>query len=225
MRTPPGRPAARTPNRERDDRDRGPRAARNPEGGRNGDRGRELHLPPTLRLFVAISAPDDIVRRLRRALAERRDLLERFPASLHLTLRFLGDMPESSLPLIGDALASAGGPPDPELRLGPLGVFRRKDAATLWAGLDPSPELLGLKARVDSALATLPLPPPQGESPGRFTPHLTIARLKARGPQPPADPGSIRPGGTFRAGSFGLFSSVLRPEGARHTLLRAYPLA
>lgn len=173
---------------------------------------------------MAIPFPEDALPSLRRALSDREDLLERIPKSLHLTLRFLGNVPEGLVTAVADALAGASGPPSFELRLGPLGVFKRRGGTVLWAGIAPSGELAELKNKLDRALAPLPLAS-AAKRPGAFAPHVTLARLKPKGPPPPANPGGRKPEWAFTPGSFGLFSSLLRPEGALHSLLREYPLS
>ncbi|MDR3153128.1 MAG: RNA 2',3'-cyclic phosphodiesterase [Deltaproteobacteria bacterium] len=186
-----------------------PRSEKPPEGEK----------PPSLRLFTAIAVPCAVSAGIRAVLAGYGELLGRLPETLHLTLRFLGEVPEPLVQELSQALRKAAGPPPPEIRLGPLGVFRRRGRSLLWAGLEPSGALSALKGKIDRALAGLPLPPP-----GKFTPHLTLARLKPGGPRPPEHPEALRPGGSFTAESFGLYSSLLRPEGALHSLLHEYPL-
>ncbi|MDR1036488.1 MAG: 2'-5' RNA ligase family protein, partial [Deltaproteobacteria bacterium] len=107
----------------------------------------------SLRLFTAIPVPEAAFREIRKALSGRGDILERLPSRLHVTLRFMGNVPASLLPEVREALLTASGPPPFSLELGPLGVFRRREDTVLWAGLKPSEELSALKARVDAALA------------------------------------------------------------------------
>ncbi|MCC8193590.1 MAG: RNA 2',3'-cyclic phosphodiesterase, partial [Deltaproteobacteria bacterium] len=104
-----------------------------------------------------------------------------------------------------------------------FGMFARKQGTVVWAGVAPSPALLHLKEAVDAALAGAGLPP----STGRFTPHLTLARLKT-GPSSALcaflKGHAATPAGTFPVTAFSLFRSVLDPGGAVHTLEEDYPL-
>jgi 2'-5' RNA ligase len=177
---------------------------------------------PGPRLFVAVDVPDATARDIRDALAGSGFNCRRFPERLHLTLSFLGNVPGDLLPGLCDALAGAATEPAFELRLGALGTFRRGTGTVLWAGLEPSGGLSSLKFKVDRAMAPLGLAPKDG--PGVFTPHLTLARLKPRDPQPPRGISLVRPGGSFTVEAFGLFSSELRPDGAVHKLVKGYRL-
>ncbi|MDR1039220.1 MAG: RNA 2',3'-cyclic phosphodiesterase [Deltaproteobacteria bacterium] len=175
-----------------------------------------------LRLFVAIPVPESVSLLIRQAVAGPEELLARFPKTLHVTLSFLGNVSREMASKVEDALGGFTFPAF-ELRLGPLGAFSQKRGTILWAGFAPSPELSLLKARVDRALAPLPLGF-QSER-GPFKPHVTLARLKPGGVKAPADPRTILPAGAFAPDFFGLYSSRLDPTGAVHTLQRMFPFS
>jgi 2'-5' RNA ligase len=140
----------------------------------------------------------------------------------HLTLRFIGEVEQGTFYEIGSALAEVSHPPI-ELRLKGLGQFPPRGAPqTLWAGLE-EPEALGpLKRRVERALESVGLAAERR----KFTPHVTLGRFRA----PPAEGrfGSWLAGrslfrsSAFPVSAFGLYSSVLRPEGAVHALEAEY---
>jgi 2'-5' RNA ligase len=190
----------------------------------------------SLRLFVAVAAPpsvSEIIREVlpaydgksRRRKFTGRDLASRVKDSLHITLAFLGDVPEERLLLVQDALEAAKGPPSFKLGLAPLGCFRRGTSYVLWAGLEPSDHLTGLKSRVDMALAGVLPPRPDAGRP--FAPHMTLARLNPMSltqPRPPKHPEKLVPKGYFLVQEFGLYRSDFFTGGNRHTLLRSYPL-
>ena len=102
----------------------------------------------------------------------------------HLTLAFLGDVPEADALVAADALeAACAGVPRIPLRAAGLGTFGRKDDATLWLGIARSPELERLAARLREELAAREL-----SFDGKpFKPHVTLARRARipRGDLPP----------------------------------------
>ena len=108
------------------------------------------------------------------------------------------------------------------MRVRGVGMFVGKQRVTLWAGLEPSPDLLALKQRIDGALN---LHAGLAPDKGRFTPHITLRRIKS--PVPDAVRRFVKTRaatalGGFSVRSFALFRSELRPEGAIHTLEERY---
>ncbi|WP_428565521.1 MAG: RNA 2',3'-cyclic phosphodiesterase [Solidesulfovibrio sp. DCME] len=147
--------------------------------------------------------------------------------AVHLTLRFLGDVPTGGpggLPAITAALAAipfaAFG-----LRFGGGGFF--PDMArprVAWAGLAVgAPECLALAAAVDTALVPLGLPPEARP----YRPHLTLARLRepGRGGDWAGALGRLAAAAwpDLRVTACTLWRSVLSPTGARHEVLAVFP--
>lgn len=137
----------------------------------------------TMRSFVAISLPETARRALRRA----QDKLKRSPGSqacrwvqpecIHLTLKFLGDIPADDPPLIVAALERQSGPQAPfELTLTGLGCFPNPQRPrVVWIGIGGDVALLSqLQRSVEQALNELGYPP-EGRP---FSPHLTLARVR-----------------------------------------------
>ncbi|CAK7044066.1 MAG: RNA 2',3'-cyclic phosphodiesterase [Desulfovibrio sp.] len=145
------------------------------------------------------------------------------PENLHLTLRFIGEVSLIQAEKIRVALEDVQAKSF-SLHLWELGFFDRRAQAILWAGLDESQDLLLLKSRVDTALAAhANLQIPQG----RFSPHITLGRMKN------ADRKALREftaqhsnalKSEFPVTGFTLFSSVLAPDGAKHTIEARYSL-
>lgn len=131
------------------------------------------------------------------------------PANWHLTLRFLGNVPESRCAEVAGALGAVAFAPVP-LALGRIGTFpARGEPRVLWLGLARgTAECARLAEAVDAALA--PLGFPREARP--FVPHLTLARVREI--RRPAGTANARHEGT-RAGT----GTVMRGEW-RH-LLRA----
>ena len=177
----------------------------------------------TQRLFVALELPENILARLDALKPEFPGIPWAPRKNLHLTLRFIGSVPEEDLPGIKAALrrVRAG---RFILRAKGLGLFAQSRQTVLWAGLEPSPDLLALKLRVDAALEDgAGLVP----APGRFAPHITLSRIRKNRPAALRQfvSGHAETGlGEFCVTSFALFRSELTPGGAIHSLEEAYPL-
>ena len=131
-----------------------------------------------MRLFIAIDLPEDI----RSALAElERDLKPisdsvRWvaPDSVHLTLKFIGETPESRVEEIDAALAALSWKPFMVLVRG-IGFFPgKRSPRVLWAGLDAS-TMDGLAQQIDTRMERLGF---EKEKRAFRPPHLTLARSR-----------------------------------------------
>jgi 2'-5' RNA ligase len=165
-----------------------------------------------VRLFVA-AWPDAATRdRLAvLALGRAKNLRLVGPTRWHVTLRFLGDVPDERLAPLDDALvASATAQKSPVVcRLGPAtGWFTGVRVLQIpAAGLDALAEAV--------RVATVPVvpPPPRGDPP--FNGHLTLARAKGRlGAAAQADLAGIPFEATFPVEHVDLVAS--RPSPAGH---------
>ena len=134
----------------------------------------------TVRTFVAILPSAQLHRACADVAAAGRGLPVRWvrPESVHLTLKFLGDVGMNGVPAIHQALrqAAAGLPPFSVAARG-LGCFPNATRPrVLWMGLDDAQgKLLELHHRIEPTLAALGIP--LEERP--FRPHLTLARARA----------------------------------------------
>jgi 2'-5' RNA ligase len=175
------------------------------------------------RLFVAVTLPDSVRQLLIEQQTELSGMRWASPDNLHLTLRFIGEMPQAKVPVIKAGLRTVSGNAF-SLQVKGLGYFDKRPQAVLWAGIEESAPLAALKKQVDYALALhagLKVPD------GRFSPHITLGRAKQ------ADRAALKTftakygdvaTAAFRVESFTLFSSVLAPGGAVHTVEELYPL-
>ncbi|MCY4640850.1 MAG: RNA 2',3'-cyclic phosphodiesterase [Chloroflexi bacterium] len=136
-----------------------------------------------MRLFVMIDVPDAWRSAAR---AAQRALIERVPpetlrpvarAQLHLTLRFLGEVDEGSVPALRHHLSSVA-PVDLTLELGRAGSFggpRRTRVA--WLAVESANGGLdALAERIEGAVVSAGAPPRRE----RFHAHLTLARVARR---------------------------------------------
>jgi 2'-5' RNA ligase len=138
-------------------------------------------MPKSVRTFIACELP----RSVRSAIADYVQALRVLPGrvswvkpeNIHLTLKFLGDVPEKNLDEIAAALreASQGFHPMQTTAKG-CGVFpNARHPRVLWVGLeDESGILQKLAAEIDQRLRQLGFP----KEDRRFSPHLTIGRVR-----------------------------------------------
>ena len=138
--------------------------------------------PEQIRAFVAIELPEEA----RRGLASLRRELERKehgfvkwvdPQGIHLTLKFLGNIPSKRIPEITQALEKVAGATAPfHLEISGLGAFpNSKQVRVFWVGIAGEVEKLSrFQQSIESALAALGFA--KEERP--FVPHLTVARVR-----------------------------------------------
>jgi 2'-5' RNA ligase len=140
-----------------------------------------------VRLFVALELPDawrDVAIELRATLdgvldaESARALRWVQPDLLHLTLRFLGEFPETNLDRLRAALDRHVPPAGLDLSLAGAGRFgtpRRMQA--VWLGVDGDRGgLEALAARVEQACVDAGVAPDARA----FQPHITLARVRER---------------------------------------------
>ncbi len=188
-----------------------------------------------IRAFVAVPLPDEVKTALGRVQREVQSSLPgdavRWtpPEQIHLTLRFLGDVPADSAADVETALrrAGAGIAPFP-LGASDVGVFPTEARPrVLWVGLRGELDALRrLHAQIARETATW------GERAEReFHPHLTLGRVKS---VRPAGVRAIEPAlervnagdlGSWRVERVDLMRSQLSQTGATHTCLAGVPLA
>jgi len=176
-----------------------------------------------LRLFVALPLPWEVRNRL--------DLLcGGIPGArwtpednFHLTLRFVGEVPESVAADVDDALATIRMPAF-DLTLDGVGHFGPlQRARAVWAGVERNASLSRLQQKVDQTLMRAGLPADRR----KFVPHVTLARIKGETGHHLADflaRNSMLRIGPIEVGSFALFASYLKPEGPVYEPLVHYSL-
>jgi 2'-5' RNA ligase len=127
-----------------------------------------------MRLFIAIDMPDDVKRVLS---GLRRDIPGvRWvpPEQMHLTLLFLGEVPEERLEILCCALSTIEIFPF-TLNFSRTGCFPRPSSPrVLWAGVDRQPVLTELAQRVRKATESCGIQIDERA----FSPHITLARIK-----------------------------------------------
>ncbi len=131
-----------------------------------------------LRLFVGIGFPPELKLRLSLLCSGIPNARWVDPGNLHLTLRFIGEIPEDVAADVDEALAQLRARRF-SLQLAGTGVFGGDRPRNLWVGVERKPELLALRDKIEQALTRLGLAP----EPRKFAPHVTLARLH----NPPID--------------------------------------
>ena len=186
----------------------------------------------TIRTFLAIEIPREILDQFERMpyrLGRSMTGVIRWakPESIHLTLKFFGNITERDIRSIRDALepkARALGPVD--LSIGTLGVFPNLNRPrVLWAGVTKGmQELAALQAQVETALEAAGFA--REERP--FRPHLTIGRMKGErridGLDKAVEEHKDFAAGSFTAKEMVLFRSDLKPAGPVYTPLARFKL-
>lgn len=140
----------------------------------------------------------------------------------HLTLRFIGDVDGPTADEVANALDRVRRS-EFMLSLSGVGAFGSKKPHSIFAGVSASPDLTALQAEVERICQRLGLP----ADTRRFTPHVTIARLRqARSDDVArylAARGNFRTD-SFKVGRFVLMSSRESVGGGPYIVEEEYPL-
>ena len=183
-----------------------------------------------MRLFIALEIPSTVRENLAELLKSLRSMSPQTrwvrPENLHVTLKFIGEVPETKLAPIRSALAGARSDQPVTLDFRGLGFFpNEKHPRVFWAGIETSPNLKTLAADIDEATERLGIP--REKRP--FSPHLTLARFET--PRLPEklraaiQENAVRDFGSLRTIQFHLIESKLKPSGAEYTTVETFPFA
>jgi RNA 2',3'-cyclic 3'-phosphodiesterase len=141
----------------------------------------------------------------------------------HLTLRFIGDVPGYLADEIASSLDRVHRPAF-QLSLAGVGAFGGKKPHSVYAAAAPSADLNALQAEIERICQRLGLP----ADPRRFTPHVTLARLRNASSLDVARYLSARgnfSAQVFKVGRFVLMSSRDSVGGGPYVVEEAWPLA
>lgn len=184
-------------------------------------------MSDTVRTFVAVET-NEVVRRQARELIEAlraagADVKWVEPQNMHLTIKFLDEVPLREIPRVSEAVQQAVADAAPfEMEIRGAGAFPHPGRPqTLWLGAGSGAErLVALHAEMEKRLAKLGF---RKES-RPFAPHLTIGRVRQRGPAV-VELGRLLKqhaefeAGRFRVAEFVVFSSELGPKGPTYAAL------
>jgi 2'-5' RNA ligase len=180
-----------------------------------------------MRVFIAIDLPDEI----RKALSDVQRELRRVtntcrwvaPESIHITLRFIGEVPDKRVDDIHDALTGITWKPF-TISVRGVGFFPgTRSPRVFWAGME-SPTMKELAERLDTRIESLGF----DKEKRVFRPHITLARAK----ESRIDSSLVTAAGQYEEHEFGsfsvdrvfLFRSTLKPSGAVYEKLKEYVL-
>ena len=175
------------------------------------------------RLFTGLEIPDDV----RAALSMLRGGLPGArwidPENYHLTLRFIGDVDDviaREVMLVLGRVRRSGF----ELRLDGVSSFGGRKPRAVVATVASSPAVMELQAEHERLMQRIGIEP-EGR---KFTPHVTLARLRDSSSHDVAEYLSARGGfrsAPFEVSNFVLFSSRASVGGGPYVVEAAYPLA
>lgn len=175
------------------------------------------------RLFTGLEISQDVANELSLLRGGLRGARWIDPENYHITLRFIGDIDDMMAREVAQILGQVrrGGF---ELRIDGLSSFGGRKPRALVATVGPSQTMMELQAEHERLMRRVGLEP-EGR---KFTPHVTLARLRDASSMEVADYLSARPmfrSLPFKISRFVLFSSRASTGGGPYVVEAAYPLA
>jgi 2'-5' RNA ligase len=194
-----------------------------------------------MRLFVALDIAEETRKRIQEFTEQVRGLAPHArwvaPASLHITLKFIGEKPDALVNQIEGALKSVTVFPF-RIEFSGAGFFPTSKAARVfWVGVEAEPGLAELASQIEDSLTAIAIPKEQRA----FSPHLTLARASNASGAPGWRKGdkpnrqfagmeehlakSPAPSfGTMTAREFFLYRSKLSSKGSTYTKIARFQL-
>jgi len=183
-----------------------------------------------MRVFIAVPIPESCLE----ILAQMQQHLQKPQAevrwtailSIHLTLKFLGEVNPVVIPDMAESLRTATNQVQTlNLQLSGLGSFpNQKNPRIIWCGIQGDIDLLThLQETVEAVCKEYGFPPEDRP----FRPHLTLGRIKDRKNLQPLSDCIINESGlecSFNADHFNIYKSVLKPQGAVYNILETIAL-
>ena len=134
-----------------------------------------------VRAFIAIELPPETRKQLSEIQSEIKKQIRDArmswvnPSNIHLTLQFLGDMDVGQISNIESACAFLKNTSVFDIHLAHLGFFPNpRRPRVFWCGYDEHPTLTEMHSRMANELLQFGLTADEK----KFTPHLTLARIK-----------------------------------------------
>lgn len=171
-----------------------------------------------MRLFVALDISDELreaLERLRPQLLPLTSLRLVDPESMHLTLKFLGEVSEEKISKVIAALEQVDFSPV-KLQTTKLGTFPK----VLWLGLKLNSDLAQLQERVQRAVKGFAMYDSRS-----YKPHLTLARFQRLTPSERSRMHRLlktRIEQQWKAESFVLYKSEMTPLGPIYSVVQRF---
>lgn len=175
-----------------------------------------------MRLFVALCLPSGLRASLDEYLEPLRERYPKLkwvdPAKIHLTLRFLGNVDLEAADRVAEIVEELGLPKISYRvdRAGSFGGGRSRAPSVFWLGGEFGKEVYVLAERLAA------LPDDRGrKGRRRFTPHLTVARRRKKGPVPELpSPGPW----SGSMDTLRVYNSNLTPRGPEYETIKEFEL-
>lgn len=180
-----------------------------------------------MRVFIAVDLPNEIRKQLKELQRELRPLTNSArwvaPESTHITLKFLGEVPEKRIEQVDGALGGLKWKPF-TVSVHGVGFFPgARSPRIFWAGME-APTMQRLTEQLDARMERLGF----DREKRAFRPHITLARAKDSRIDSSLVAASAKyeehDFGSFTADRIYLFQSTLKPAGAVYTKVKEYPL-
>jgi len=187
-----------------------------------------MRVGSSMRLFVALDFPDAVRDLIRDLMAKLKPLCKHArwvrPEGMHVTLKFIGHVPDDKFEPIVRALGNIHLNAPVEMSFRGLGFFpSERRPRVCWCGIEASPNLAKLAKSIEQALVPLEI---EAES-REYVPHLTLARFDSprRTEKLVAAAAKLKSldFGSARETEFHLFQSVLKRSGAEYSKLKRFP--
>lgn len=180
-----------------------------------------------VRLFVALELSPEVRETIAGLIRELKPLDASWKwtraENLHVTLKFLGDVPTENLNTIESSLRNVRFERSLTLRFPGLRFFpNERRPRVLWVGIDGPPDLPELATGIESALEAAGI----ARENRAFTPHLTLARSEdgrvSASLREALVKSSSREFGAVTASAYHLIRSELKFTGAEYTTLASF---
>lgn len=175
------------------------------------------------RLFTGIEIPESLATELSMMRGGIHGARWVEAENYHMTLRFIGDIDDSTACDVDFTLRQIRRPSF-TVTLDELGTFGGARPRAIVAKATPATQLVELQAHHERLMRRIGIAP----EPRKFTPHVTLARLRAATPSAVAEYLSARghfPMRHFEVTRFVLFSSRASTGGGPYVVEATYPLA
>lgn len=180
-----------------------------------------------MRIFIAVELPNEIRKALKDLQRELKAVTDTArwvaPESIHITLKFFGEVPDKRLDEIDQALAGLSWKPFTVSVRG-VGFFPgTRSPRVFWAGME-APTMQNLAEQLDTRMERLGFE----KEKRAFRPHITLARAR----ETRIDSSLVTTASAYQDHDFGsftadrvfLFQSTLKPSGAVYNKLKEYIL-